>query len=175
MLHLSELHGAATHLAVVAIPLYAIVLIVRRTGAASAGRRTGTVFLAGGAVGVLLVVAQRDIGGRMTYDQGVGIQAGGQLAQTAIGTARLERALATGQDRVQAGRAAFSESGAGCASCHGDQAQGDRGPRLAGGAELPDFRRVHATGLFPPQVVSDADFEAIDAYLRTLGPARRRR
>jgi mono/diheme cytochrome c family protein len=246
MLHLSELHGAATHLAVVAIPLYAVVLIVRRTGAghpallhgepwalgaAAAGmvasgitgllvrgqaqtmlrgssgglgtwhlllgialalllaglvawrlrtvrvRRPthGTVFLAGGAVGVLLVVAQGYIGGRMTYDQGVGIQAGGQLAQTAMGTARLERALATRQDRVQAGRAAFSESGLGCASCHGDQAQGDRGPRLAGGAELPDFRRVHATGLFPPQVVSDADFEAIDAYLRTLGPARRRR
>src|SRR3954471_2943800 len=32
MVHLSELHGAATHLAVVAIPLYAIVLILRRTG-----------------------------------------------------------------------------------------------------------------------------------------------
>jgi uncharacterized membrane protein len=243
MLHLSELHGAATHLAVVAIPLYAIVLIIRRTGvghptllhvepwalgAAVAGmagagitgllvrgqaqtmlrgssgrlgtwhlllgialavllaalvtwrlltvraRRPthGVAFLAGGTIGVLLVVAQGYIGGRMTYDQAVGIQAGGQFAQTATGTAQLEKALAAGVDQVTAGRAAFSKSGLGCASCHGDLAQGDRGPRLAGGAELPQFRHVHATGLFPPKVVSDTDFEAIDAYLRTLGPPR---
>ncbi|MEA2291569.1 MAG: hypothetical protein QOF17_589 [Solirubrobacteraceae bacterium] len=243
MLHLSELHGAATHLAVVAIPLYAIVLIVRRTGighptllhvepwalgAAVAGmvasgvtgllvrgqaqtvlrdgsgrlgawhlwlgialalvlaalaawrlRRVraersthGTVFLAGGAIGVLLVLAQGYVGGRMTYDQGVGVDGGGQFAQTAAGAARLERALAAGQDPARAGKAAFAESGLGCASCHGDQAQGARGPRLAGGAELPDFRRVHAAGLFPPGVLGDADFEAIDAYLRTLGPPR---
>src|SRR3954452_20989902 len=33
-MHLSELHGAATHVAVIAIPLYAIVLILRRTGLA---------------------------------------------------------------------------------------------------------------------------------------------
>jgi hypothetical protein len=162
MLHLSELHGAATHLAVVAIPLYAIVLIVRRTGighptllhvepwalgAAVAGmvasgvtgllvrgqsqtmlrdgsgwlgawhlwlgialalvlaalvawrlRRVraersthGTVFLAGGAIGVLLVVAQGYIGGRMTYDQGVGVQGGGQFAQTAAGASSRRR------------------------------------------------------------------------------------
>src|SRR4051812_8302884 len=32
-LHLSELPGAATHLAVVAVPLYAVVLVVRRLGA----------------------------------------------------------------------------------------------------------------------------------------------
>lgn len=32
MPHLSELHGAATHLAVVAIPVYAIVLMLRRFG-----------------------------------------------------------------------------------------------------------------------------------------------
>src|SRR5689334_1798829 len=32
MPHLSELHGAATHLAVVAIPTYLLILLVRRTG-----------------------------------------------------------------------------------------------------------------------------------------------
>jgi mono/diheme cytochrome c family protein len=70
---------------------------------------------------------------------------------------------------VQAGRLAFSASGLGCALCHGDRAQGLRGPRLAGGAQLADFRHVHAHGLFPASVVSDRDFRAIDAYLRTLG------
>lgn len=32
--HLSELHGAATHLAVVAVPVYALVLVLRRLGRA---------------------------------------------------------------------------------------------------------------------------------------------
>src|SRR4051812_38950124 len=32
MPHLSELHGAATHLAVVAVPVYLLILLVRRTG-----------------------------------------------------------------------------------------------------------------------------------------------
>jgi hypothetical protein len=32
MPHLSELHGAATHLAVIAIPVYAVVLMLRRFG-----------------------------------------------------------------------------------------------------------------------------------------------
>src|SRR5690242_2204272 len=32
MIHLSELHGAATHLAVVAIPLFAILYALRRAG-----------------------------------------------------------------------------------------------------------------------------------------------
>src|SRR6478672_3948181 len=32
MPHLSELHGAATHLAVIAIPVYAVVLSLRRFG-----------------------------------------------------------------------------------------------------------------------------------------------
>jgi mono/diheme cytochrome c family protein len=68
---------------------------------------------------------------------------------------------------------AFSTQGLGCASCHGDLAQGQRGPRLAGGAELTDFRRVHAHGLFPAAVVTAGDFDALDAYLRTLGPPRR--
>jgi len=31
-----------------------------------------------------------------------------------------------------------------------------------------DFRGVHQHGLFPEAVVTDADFAAIDAWLRTL-------
>jgi hypothetical protein len=42
------------------------------------------------------------------------------------------------------------------------------GPRLAGGAELVDFRHVHGDGLFPPRAVTDADCAAIDAWLNTL-------
>jgi hypothetical protein len=33
---------------------------------------------------------------------------------------------------------------------------------------LEDFRRIHGHGLFPPKIVSEADFRAIDAWLRTL-------
>jgi uncharacterized membrane protein len=239
MPHLSELHGAATHLAVVAVPVYLLILLVRRSGrggaplaaaepwvvgAAAVGvalagltgllvwgqsktelrgnsgrlgtvhfwlgiglalvvvavaawrfRRAGTnrhthglELVAGGLLALAAVLTQGYIGGRMTYEHGVGIDAGGQLAQTATGTAQLEVALAKGTPPAQAGRQAFSTDGLGCASCHGDQAQGQRGPRLAGGVKLEDFRHVHAAGLFPPQVVKDADFEAIDAWLKTL-------
>jgi mono/diheme cytochrome c family protein len=70
---------------------------------------------------------------------------------------------------VAAGREAFSASGLGCALCHGDRAQGLRGPRLAGGAELADFRRVHGHLLFPRGVIGDREFAVIDAYLRSLG------
>jgi uncharacterized membrane protein len=238
-MHLSELHGAATHVAVVAIPLYAIVLILRRTGlahphlagvepwalgVAAAGlalagvtgllvrgqaqtelrgstiwlgtwhfwlgivlavllvglvawrvrqvrsqREThGTALLLGGVVAMVLVVAQGYLGGRMTYDQAVGIDSGGQFAQTATGASALHMSLAGGESPARAGQAAFSATGLGCARCHGDQAQGLRGPRLAGGVELEEFRNVHAGGLFPPKVVTDRDFAAIDAYLKTL-------
>jgi mono/diheme cytochrome c family protein len=105
----------------------------------------------------------------MTYDQGVGVYDGGQLAQTARGAAQLDVALAKGADPVSAGRTAFSAQGLGCARCHGDQAQGLRGPSLQGGRELQDFRGVHGHLLFPASVVSDRDFAAIDAYLKTLG------
>jgi hypothetical protein len=43
-----------------------------------------------------------------------------------------------------------------------------RGPSLAGGADVADFRRVHAHGLFPRSLVSGQAFGAIDAWLRTL-------
>lgn len=239
MPHLSELHGAATHLAVVAIPVYAIVLMLRRfgpdhrtlahvepwllaaalVGVVAAGVtgllvwgeaqtelrghafRIGTahfwvgialavilfaasflryrtvrggrpthapVLLAAGTLALVLVLVQGYLGGRMTYQHGVGIADGGQFAQSAVGAKRLEVALTGGSGRVAAGRAAFSAQGLGCARCHGDLAQGERGPELAGGARLARFRRVHGHGLFPPSVVSDRDFAAVEAWLRTL-------
>ena len=167
MPHLSELHGAATHLAVVAIPLYVIVLLCRRAdlggdalvraepwvvggavvGTVLAGAtgllvwgqaqtelrgnsfRIGTVhfwlgiavtlivfgvaawrfrrvkqdrhthghaLLAGGLLALVAVFAQGYLGGRMTYHHGVGVDAGGQFAQTAHGVSNLEVALAKG-------------------------------------------------------------------------------
>jgi len=239
MPHLSELHGAATHLAVISIPLYAVLLLVRRAGVwvetlkavspwvlggalvgvALSGItgllvwgqaqtqlrgnafRLGSIhfwlgialalvvvvsvvlgwrahraghelprneLLAFGVLALIMVGVQGYIGGRMTYQHGVGVQAGGQYAQTAIGASKLHVALATGTSMAAAGEAAFKRDGLGCASCHGDQAQGMRGPRLAGGKGLDDFRHVHAHGLFPPTVVTDRDFRAIDAWLKTL-------
>lgn len=239
MPHLSELHGAATHLAVVAIPVYAFVLTLRRfgpdhptlrhiepwlLGAALAGVALAGVtgllvwgqaktmlrgshytisnvhfwlgigvaavlvvaaivrlrtirrgrpthapaLLAAGAVALAGVFVQGYLGGRMTYDRGVGIASGGEFAQTGAGAKQLEVALARGTSAAQAGRQAFSSEGFGCASCHGDQAQGMRGPALAGGKDLADFRRVHGKLLFPKAMVSDQDFQAIDAWLKTL-------
>jgi mono/diheme cytochrome c family protein len=244
MPHLSELHGAATHLAVIAIPLFAILHFVRRAGrggaavigaepwalgaaligVATAGItgllvwgqaqttlrgqhfRVGTAhFWLGIAVAVLAVgaavdwylsrrregvrhrptvvpilavlivigvVVQGYLGGRMTYDKGVGVYDGGELAQTAAGTGALDAALARGVAPAAAGRMAFSAEGLGCARCHGDQAEGMRGPNLQGGRGVEDFRRVHGHGLFPAQAVTDRDFAAIDAWLKTLRPPR---
>lgn len=244
MPHLSELHGAATHLAVLAIPLFAILHLARRAGRGGAAVAEAEPWALGaaiagiaaaGATGLLVwgqaqttlrgqhfrigtahfwlgiaiaaltllatadwwrtrrrdgarhrpvavpvlavltvagVVAQGYLGGRMTYDKGVGVFDGGELAQTAAGAAHLNAALAAGRGDVAAGRMAFSAQGLGCARCHGDLAQGLRGPNLQGGREVEDFRRVHGHGLFPRQAVSDRAFAAIDAYLRTLGPER---
>lgn len=244
-MHLSELHGAATHLAVVAIPLFAILHFVRRAGrggpavvgaepwalgaaiigVAAAGVtgllvwgqaqttlrgqhfRIGTAhFWLGIAITVLAllatadwwrsrardgvhhrpvvvpvlavlivlgVVAQGYLGGRMTYDKGVGVFDGGEMAQTAAGASALNAALARGVAPATAGRMGFSAQGLGCARCHGDQAEGLRGPNLQGGREVEEFRHVHGHGLFPSQAVSDRAFAAINAYLKTLPtPAR---
>jgi uncharacterized membrane protein len=240
MPHLSELHGAATHLAVVAIPLFAILHFLRRAGrggAAVVGAepwalgaaiigiaasgltgllvwgeaqttlrgqdfRLGNVhFWLGIAVAVLAVAAAVDwvvsrqrngvhhrpaivpllallivagvavqgyVGGRMTYEHGVGVHEGGQFAQTAVGAARLHVAEATNTPMVEAGKDAFSADGLGCARCHGELAQGLRAPPLAGGRDVEDFRGVHGHGLFPASVVTDTDFGAINAWLRTL-------
>jgi mono/diheme cytochrome c family protein len=246
MPHLSELHGASTHLAVVAIPVFAIIHFVRRAGRGGVavvaaepwalGASIAGVALSGitgllvwgqaqttlrgdhfgigsihfwlgiaiavlsvgvtvdwylsrrrdGAwhrpvvvpvLAVLIVVGvavQGYLGGRMTYHRAVGVYDGGELSQTATGAARLDEALASGTSAAAAGRQAFSTSGLGCAACHGDTAQGDRGPSLAGGRDLEEFRRVHQHGLFPKAVVSDRDFAAINAWLRTLSPPRPR-
>lgn len=244
MPHLSELHGASTHLAVVAIPLFAILHFLRRggrggaavigaepwaLGAAVAGVAAagltgllvwgqaqttlrgahfgqGTLhFWLGIAIGVLVlaaavdwyrsrrregthhrplvvpivavlivigVVVQGYVGGRMTYDRAVGVFDGGELAQSAAGAATLDRALAAGTPPAQAGAKAFTTPQLGCASCHGDRAQGLRGPSLAGGRDLDEFRQVHGHGLFPDRIVSDRDFAAVDAWLRTLPASR---
>ena len=127
------------------------------------------------ALAVLIVVGvavQGYLGGRMTYDRGVGVASGGELAQTGFGARRLDAALARGESPVQAGRQAFSADGLGCAQCHGDHAQGMRGPALAGGRDLDEFRHVHGKLLFPPKMVSDRDFQAVNAWLRTLRPVR---
>ncbi|QEC49819.1 DUF2231 domain-containing protein [Baekduia soli] len=246
MIHLSELHGAATHLAVVAIPLFAVLYALRRAGVggavvvraelwalgacvfgvAAAGVtgllvwgqaqttlrgqafREGTahfwigigiallvavpaaahvkawrrgmrrprarIFGAVAALAVLGVIVQGYLGGRMTYEHGVGIDQGGQFAQTAIGAEKLNIELASGLAPKAAGQEAFTAQGLGCARCHGDLAQGQRGPALAGGVELENFRGVHGHGLFPAAVVTDRDFQAIDAWLRTLPRTGRR-
>jgi uncharacterized membrane protein len=240
MPHLSELHGAATHLAVVAIPLFAILHFLRRAGrggaavvgaepwalgaaivgVASSGLtgllvwgeaqttlrgqhfRLGDVhFWLGIAVAVLAVAAAADwivsrhrngvhhrpaivpivallivagvavqgyVGGRMTYEHGVGVHDGGQFAQTAVGAAKLHVAEATNRPMTEAGHDAFSAEGLGCSRCHGELAQGLRAPPLAGGRDVEDFRRVHQRGLFPASVVTDEDFAAVNAWLRTL-------
>lgn len=237
--HLSELHGAATHLAVVAIPLYVVLMFLRRAGRggetvltlepwvlgatvvgvaasgatgllvwgqAQQGLRgqafrngnahfwlgialavvvLGTValryrpmvarvpaigvsVLAVAVLALAMVGVQGYLGGRMTYEHGVGVNAGGQFAQTATGAEALNLALAQGQSAAQAGAAAFSTTGLGCAACHGEMAQGARAPSLAGGRDLGTFRQVHAHGLFPPAVVTDKDFAAVNAFLRSL-------
>jgi class 3 adenylate cyclase/mono/diheme cytochrome c family protein len=85
-----------------------------------------------------------------------------------ITSEHLEIAESASTRLAAAGRRAFARGGLGCASCHGDQAEGLRGPSLAGGAELEEFRHVHGTGLFPPTVVTDRDFAAVNAWLQTL-------
>jgi mono/diheme cytochrome c family protein len=120
------------------------------------------------AIAVAVVLVQGYLGGRMTYDQGVGVAKAGQFAQSASGATSVEVMLARGQSMVAAGKEGFSSDGLGCARCHGDLAQGARGPRLAGGVELGEFRQVHGGGLFPRRIVSDRDFAAVNAYLRSL-------
>jgi mono/diheme cytochrome c family protein len=240
MIHLSELHGAATHLAVVAIPLFAILYACRRAGIGGTAMehaesyalyacaigvlaagvtgllvwgqaqttlrgqdfRVGTAhFWIGIGVAVLVAIpaiahahahwrglrrpapllfgaiailatagalVQGYLGGRMTYAHAVGIDQGGELTQSAVGAQRLNLELAQHVPDARAGQEAFGASGLGCARCHGDQAQGERGPQLAGGVDLTDFRRVHEHGLFPKQIVTDRDFAAVNAWLRTL-------
>jgi len=119
------------------------------------------------AVALVLVVAVGYVGGKMVYAQGVGVDAGGQFAQTAGGASALAAGLATHADPVALGKEAF-QNGLGCGSCHGMSAQGGRAPALAGGVQLDWFRGAHAAGLFPASVVTDPMFQAVNDWLKTL-------
>ncbi len=238
MPHLSELHGAATHLAVVALPLYLILLVLRRLGRGGDAVRLWEPWVLGAALlgivdsgltGLLVrgesqtqlrgsdygigsihfwlgiaitllvlgVVAQRLIaarargrrgrrrdrvalvaasgvlaqgyfGGRMTYQQGVGVEAMGQGRQTAIGATRLQPTSAGGMSEVAAGRRAFGVEGLGCARV--PRRQGAGRPR-SGARRWPRDRGVPRGArrrAVPAQVVTDRDFQALDAYLRSL-------
>lgn len=138
--------------------------VARRGGAPSFGTR------AGAALGALvIVVGVGYIGGKMVYAQGVGVEAGGQFNQTARGAEQLSVGLAKSSDAVALGKQAF-QTGLGCGSCHGMEAQGGRGPALAGGVEVSWFRDAHGKELFPANVVTDPMFESVNAYLKTLAP-----
>ena len=132
-------------------------------GAAPAlGARAGIALTA-----LVLTVAVGYVGGRMVYAQGVGVDAGGQFAQTARGASQLAAGLATNADPLPLGKQAF-QTGLGCGSCHGMNAQGGRAPALAGGVELEGIRGAHGTGLFPVSVVTDPMFQVVDDWLKTL-------
>jgi len=116
---------------------------------------------------LVLTVGVGYVGGKMVYAQGVGVDAGGQFAQTARGASQLAAGLATNADPLPLGKQAF-QTGLGCGSCHGMNAQGGRAPALAGGVELENFRSAHGTSLFPASVVTDPMFQVVDDWLRTL-------
>jgi uncharacterized membrane protein len=119
-----------------------------------------------GIVGVGLVLVIGYVGGRMVYIHGTGVHAGGEIAQSAHGAVVLASGLARGGDPVALGRDAF-RNGFGCASCHGMQAQGKRGPCLSGGVDLDRFRHTHGTGLFPPAIITAKMVGAVNAWLKT--------
>ncbi len=119
------------------------------------------------ATALLLTVGVGFVGGKMVYAQGVGVDAGGQFAQTARGASLLAAGIATNADRLALGKQAY-QTGLGCGSCHGMEAQGGRAPALAGGVELEGFRSAHDATLFPASVVTDPMFQVVDDWLKTL-------
>jgi uncharacterized membrane protein len=134
----------------------------RRGGELAFAPRAGVALAA-----LVVVVGVGYVGGKMVYAQGVGVDAGGQFNQTARGAEQLAAGLAASADTVALGKQAY-QTGLGCGSCHGMDAQGGRGPALAGGIELDWFRQAHGTGLFPKNVVTDPMFQAVNDYLKTL-------
>jgi len=66
MPHLSELHGAATHLAVVAIPLFAILHLLRRIGRGGAAVAAAEPWALGGAI---LGIAASGITGLLVWGE----------------------------------------------------------------------------------------------------------
>ncbi len=133
----------------------------------AAGAPTFNLRATAAAAALVLTVASGYVGGKMVYAQGVGVDAGGQFAQTARGASALAAGFAVKADPVALGKVAY-QSGLECGSCHGMQAQGGRAPALAGGVELDSFRSTHGNSLFPASVVTDRMFQAVDAWLSTL-------
>lgn len=120
-----------------------------------------------GLAGVVLVVVIGYIGGRMVYIHAVGIDKGGELAQTASAASTIAVDLSRHESQVAIGKWAWQQ-GLGCAACHGMRAQGARGPGLSGiGFDVARFRHTHGSGLFPAQIVSDRMLAAVNAWLRT--------
>ena len=73
----------------------------------------------------------------------------------------------SGRTETTVGKQAY-QTGLGCGSCHGMEAQGGRAPALAGGVELEGFRSAHDAALFPAGVVTDPMFQVVDDWLKTL-------
>ena len=119
-----------------------------------------------GLAGVLLVVVIGYIGGRMVYIHSVGIDRGGELAQTARAGTTVAVGLARHQSPVRLGKWAY-QTGFGCAACHGMKAQGGRGPGLSGGFEAGSFEQTHGGGLFPPSIVTPRMIATLEAWLET--------
>lgn len=94
-------------------------------------------------------------------------------AKPATGTAGAGPAAPAGSDAAR-GSALFAQKG--CAVCHGANAQGLAGPKIAG-TQLA-FERVLAqirngsTGMPPfiPEVLADSEVADIYAHLRSLAP-----
>ncbi|MEO8691016.1 MAG: DUF2231 domain-containing protein [Solirubrobacteraceae bacterium] len=88
----------------IALTVVVAVLAGWRLRRVQQGRHThGHALVAGGALALVAVMAQGYLGGRMTYDQGVGVDRGGEFAQTGSGAAALEAALARGLAPADAG------------------------------------------------------------------------
>jgi uncharacterized membrane protein len=119
-----------------------------------------------GLLGVGLVVVIGYIGGRMVYIHGVGLDSGGELAQTSAAATTVAVDLSKHESPVAVGKWAF-QSGFGCASCHGTKAQGGRGPGVSGGFDIGSFERTHGSTLFPQQIVTPQMLAAVEAWLRT--------
>jgi uncharacterized membrane protein len=170
----TTLRGSAQQLVFIHLALGVVLLLLfaavgwLRWRARGGARRSPTEALvaATGLAGVLLVFAIGYVGGRMVYIHAVGVDAGGELAQTASGAVTVAADLASGKSAVATGKWAFQQ-GFGCASCHGMKAQGGRGPGLSGGFDARRFRQTHGTGLFPAGIVTGAMVDALEAWLRT--------
>jgi uncharacterized membrane protein len=119
-----------------------------------------------GLLGVLLVVVIGYIGGRMVYIHAVGLDKGGELAQTSTAATTVAVDLTQHESPVAVGKWAF-QTGFGCAACHGTKAQGGRGPGLSGGFEIGRFEHTHGTALFPRRIVTPQMLAAVEAWLRT--------